>query len=147
MERSLEQTTVGAFCEVVMGMRGRSASESGTLTRGTGGGGEVAAFSQGCVGGEVIGKSDGGTISTNGEGTVKVDLDVQDGCEGEDLNGKGYSSIIGEELATLEGGIVRGGGEKRRRCATASGGEFHGEGEAGPGGRRNGKLHRGEILK
>ena len=150
MEGSLEQTTVGEFCEVVMGGRARSASESATLTRGGTGGGE------GCVGGEVIGRSDAGTFSANGEGAVKgVDgssggckgFNGQDGCEGGNLNGKSCSSIRGEDLPSLEGGIVRGGGEKRRRCATASGGEFHGEGEAVTGGRRNGKLHRGEVLK
>ena len=158
MQGRLQQTRVGEFGEVVMVGRGRSASESATLTRG-GGGGEVAALSEGCVEGEVIGKSDSGTISTNGEDTVKAvegedgssggweGLNGQDGCEGEDLNEKSCSSIRGGELASLEGGIVRGGGEKRRRCATASGGEFQGEGEAGTGGRKNGKLHRGENLK
>ena len=161
MEGSLEQIPGGEFGEVGMVGRGRSASESGTLTRERGGegAGEVAILSVGCVEGQVIGSSDGGTIAATGEGVANAvegqdnssrgweGLTGQDGWEGEHLNRKSCSSIRGGGLSSLEGGIVRGGGEKRRRCATASGGEFLGEGESSTGGRRNGKLHRGEILK
>ena len=158
MEGSLEQTTRGEFGEVGMVGRGRSASERGTLTRGGGGecSGEAAALSVGCVEGEVVGSRNGGSISATREGTVNAvegqdgssgGLNGQDGWEGEDLNRKGCSSNRGGELPALEGGAVRGGGEKRRRCATASGGEFLGEGEASTRGRTNGKLQRGEKFK
>ena len=94
--------------------------------------------------GEVIGETtDDGTIPATGKRAVNV----EEGWEREDLSGKICSSIRGGELPALEGETVRGVGEKRRRCATASGGEFLGEGEALTGGSRNGKFHRGEIDK
>ena len=136
MEGSLEQIAGGGFGETGMVGRGRSASESTSLMMGGECPGEVAALLEGEVIGETI---NGGTIPATGKRAVNV----EEGWEREDLSGK----IRAGELPALEGETVRGVGEKRRRCATASGGEFLGEGEASTGGSRNGKFHRGEIDK
>ena len=140
MEGSFEQIAGGAFDEAGMVGRGRSGSENASFTRGGECSGEVAALSEG----EVIGE-------TTEDGTIPVAekraVNVEEGWEREDSSGQSCSSIRGGELPALEGETGRRGGEKRRRCATASGGEFLGEGEASTGGSRNGKFHRGEIDK